>query len=58
MWTFSILRCRPAVYEYHMVDIDADGNKKVLATHTAASDMQSWLEENFSKWIKRFGIKG
>lgn len=44
-------KCRPAVDEYHIVDIDADNRAEILATHFNPQQASAWLRANFTKWI-------
>ncbi len=58
-WTdyFESPRCKPSIREYHIIDIDKEGNQEILATHTQPSDAGTWLKPNFPKWAQQHGIQ-
>jgi hypothetical protein len=53
---FNSYKCRPSVYDYHIIDTDKEGNKSILATHSYASDALGWLQQNFPKWVEKHSV--
>lgn len=54
---FNSFQCRPAVSNYHIIDIDKDGSKQILATHTTPHEAYLWLKENVPIWVEEHGIE-
>jgi|GEM_PF-5316514 len=54
---FESAKCRPSVYEYHLIDFDQYGNREILASHTDPPHARAWLDENFPKWSEKHGIR-
>ena len=53
---FGSAKCRPALYFYHILDIDKDPKPRILASHTSPSEANQWLVENVPKWVHEHGI--
>jgi hypothetical protein len=53
---FNSLKCRPAIFSYHMVDIDIIGNREILATHISPAEASQWLKENVPVWVSKHSI--
>lgn len=49
-------KCRPSRHEYHIIDIDAAGEKKILATHTSPSEGYRWFQQNCPLWVQEHGV--
>jgi hypothetical protein len=54
---FLSAKCRPSVHDYHIIDIDRDGNKTILATHTTPTQAVQWLTANVPLWVKEHGVQ-
>lgn len=54
---FNSFRCRPALYDYHIIDTDRDGKKQILATHSKPSEAKLWLMIHVPVWVKEHGIE-
>jgi len=53
---FNSCRCRPSVHRYHIVDIDENLQRNILASHNTASDAHRWLTDNFPAWVQKYGV--
>jgi hypothetical protein len=53
---FESATCRPALYSYHIIDIDKDQQPHILASHTSPSAAKEWLVENVPKWVQGHGV--
>jgi len=53
---FNSFKCRPAIFSYHLIDIDRTGHKQILATHSTPGEANHWLKENVPIWVKLHGI--
>jgi hypothetical protein len=53
---FGSAKCRPAVYSYHIIDIDKDQKPQILASHTSPSEAKEWLVQNVPKWVQEHGV--
>lgn len=54
---FNSFRCRPSIHNYHIIDIDKEGKKSILATHTNPSEAFQWLTNNVPLWVKEHGVQ-
>lgn len=53
---FLSAKCKPSIYEYHIIDTDSHGRMQILATHTSPSEAKRWLQQNVPAWVQEHGI--
>jgi len=53
---FGSTRRRPALYSYHIIDIDKDQSPQRLASHTSPSAAKQWLVDNVPKWVQEHRV--
>lgn len=54
---FNSSQSRAASHEYYIIDIDENGNKQKIATHTNSRAAYEWLKINVPIWVKEHGVE-